>query len=184
MATTYPRIKAKIKWAKVYQPDEYAGQSKWSVEVYPLDENEWKKFEDAKIQKTIKTDEDGKFFSAIRLTQKVMKNKFVYFTPPIVYGKDGSPLVIYHDEEGDTLRSFDDPNKKIIKKGTDILMGNGTVAEVTLAVYNTPKGNGSRLESVKILDLVEYVKVSASDNGKDLPSQELQGPGTAGGVDW
>ena len=42
------------------------------------------------------------------------------------------------------------------KVGDPVLVGNGSKAQITLAVYTTQMGVGNRLESIKLLDLIEY----------------------------
>lgn len=89
----------------------------------------------------------------------MMGGKPVFFTPPIVYDKDGKVLVNY--TEGDeVVRSYNDPNRKdkIVRNGDVILVGNDSDIEVTVAVFDTMKGKGQRLESIKLVDLIEYRK--------------------------
>jgi hypothetical protein len=38
------------------------------------------------------------------------------------------------------------------------LIGNGSKVKVSVAVYDTVKGKGQRLESIQVLDLIEYEK--------------------------
>lgn len=144
------------KWCKIYKPDEFKGAVRWLMNFYPESPEEWKKFKDAGIQKKVNKDEDGEYFSAARPTTKMILGKIVHFTPPIVYDKNGDVLVGYYNDEDKLLRSYNDENKKIIKKGENVLIGNGSKVEITLCVYPTAMGPGNRLESIKILDLIEY----------------------------
>lgn len=47
------------------------------------------------------------------------------------------------------------------------LIGNGSKLELTLEVYDTMKGKGSRIKEVKVLDWVKYEREDASDDAVD-----------------
>lgn len=57
--------------------------------------------------------------------------------------KELGPLPLYFGPEG--------------KETSDALVGNGSRVRVNFVVYDTPKGKGTRLEGVRVLDLVEFV---------------------------
>ncbi len=172
--TEYVDMTGKAYWAKVYQLDNYNGASRWILDFFP-NEEALKKFKDLGIQKKLLENENGTYFRPIRPESKLITNRVVYFTPPIIYNKDGSVAVGYYNEDDNLVRSYDDKDKKIVKRGENILIGNGSDVTITLCVYPTAKGVGNRLESVKILDLVEY---KAPANDKTLP------PPAAVGVNW
>lgn len=161
MATQYPRIKGKIMYGMFYEPDEYEGARRWKMMFFPEDGGEWQKIQKAGIQaQPKKLQETGEEYINLRRDcSKVINNNLVVFSPPIIYmGNDKEPAVSYVDENGDLVRSFtrgqDEPT--ITRKGEPILAGNGSTVEVTLAVYDTRRGKGTRVESIRILDLVEY----------------------------
>lgn len=154
--TQYLTLTGKAYWAKVYQPDEFRGAVRWTMDFYPQDADEWAKFTKAGIQKKVKENADGKYFQAARSTTKLMKGRVVNFTPPVIYDKDGEALVKYVDENGKDIRSYDDADTKINRVGDPILIGNGSTVAVTLSVYPTAMGPGNRLESVRVIDLIEY----------------------------
>jgi hypothetical protein len=166
--TQYVTFKGKSYWAKLYKADEFRGASRWTMNLVMDDPAEWKKYKELGIQKQVKTEDYGQFFPVTRPTSKMIAGKVVYFTPPIVYDKDDNILVGYYNEDGNLVRSYEDQNKKIIKKGENILIGNDSLVEVTLSVYNTQMGVGNRWESIKILDLVEY---KAPEDGQQVPAQ-------------
>lgn len=100
----------------------------------------------------------------------MIKGQPVFFVPPTVYNKDGSVAVNY--TEGDeVVRSYNDPNRKakIVRNGDPIVFGNDSDLEVTVAVFDTMKGKGQRLESIRIIDLIEYKPSEASFN--DVPPE-------------
>ena len=53
----------------------------------------------------------------------------------------------------------------------DGLIGNDSDVEVEISVYTTTKATGSRLESVTVINPVEYDEFSK--HGKDAPSEEV-----------
>jgi hypothetical protein len=181
--TKYITLTGKAFWCKVYTPDEFRGSSKWMINFYPSDEKEWAKFKEAGIQKKVKEDENGKNFAVTRNTSKMIKGNMVYFTPPIIYDKDGKTLVYYADEKGNLVRSYNDPNQRPQRVGDPILIGNGSLVSVRLSVYPTAMGPGNRLESITLLDLIHYEKPEEAPENRevkgpevDVTNDELTGP--------
>lgn len=160
--TKYVDFTGKAFWAKVYKPDEFMGVTRWTLNLY-LDEANLKLYKELGIQKKIKEDENGKFFPAQRLTQKLINGKMVHFTPPIIRDKNGEFLVSYVDEEGKIVRSFDDPNKVIKRVGEPFNIGNGSLVKARMSVYPTLKGPGNRLEELTVLDLIEYKEAAPEE---------------------
>lgn len=163
--TQYVTFTGKAYWAKLYKPDEFRGAVRWTLNLVMDDPAEWKKFNDLGIQKKVNKNEEGEYFAVARPTTKMIAGKIVHFTPPLIYDKNGDILVGYYNDQGNLLRSYDDPDRKVTKKGDNVLIGNGSKVEVTLCVYQTAMGVGNRLESVKILDLIEYK--APEDNGEE-----------------
>jgi len=155
--TKYITFTGKGYWIKPFTPDEFRGAKRWTVDLVMDSPDEWAKFKEAGIQKKVKENENGKFWSAYRPTTKLMKGQLVNFVPPYIYDKDGNVLVKYTDEFGKDIRSFE--GDKIIKRvGEPFLIGNGSTISVTVSVYPTSMGNGNRLESIRVIDLIEYTK--------------------------
>ncbi len=158
MATEWYNVKARIKWAKVYEPDEYAGSRRWMVNVYPFDGKEWEKVQKSGIQTQVKSDKEGdKYIVLRRGTTKVIKDDLVIFCPPEL---TGAVNVSYTNPEGEKIRSYNKGDFKgdITVKGERVPIGNDTVAIVNFCTYDTKQGKGHRLESLKILDLVQIEK--------------------------
>lgn len=153
--TQYITVDGIAYWCKPYHPDEFRGAVRWGVDLV-VDEANEKKMKEYGIQKVVKKTENGNTVKLYRPTTKMMKGRLVHFTPPIIYDKDGGVLVAYYDDQNQFVRSYDNADQKIIKKGENVLIGNGSKIQVTLSIYPTSMGNGNRLESIKILDLIEY----------------------------
>lgn len=173
MSTEYIDLEGEGYWLKITKPDEFRGSVRWALNL-ALDEPSLKIYQDSGIQKKLKNTAEAKNVATLlRPTTKLMKGKMVYFTPPIVYGKDGETLRKYVDKNGETVRSYDTPGIELTKVGDIPLIGNGSKLKVTLSVYDTQMGKGHRLESIKLLDLIEYVK-------PEEPAQE----GKAADIEW
>lgn len=158
MATNYVTLKGSLKWAKVYEPDEFSGQKRWMLSFYPFDDKEWEKFNKMGSSLEPKEDEDGKFVVFRRPTTKLIRDDLVVFSPPEI---TGAVSVKYVDEEGNTVRSYKKGDKVTVTRvGDPTPLGNGTVALVNLAFYDVKiggePGKGHRLENIKVLDLVGY----------------------------
>lgn len=164
MATEYINIEGQLQYAKVYEPDNAFGASNWQTNIFPKDDKEWEKIKSAGIQKKIKENNDpakgpiGKYIEFTRPVHRIINKEMVYFTGPIVEQGDGTVIVDYVNSETDQrVRSYQEHEKnKIQRRGKPILLGNGTDAVIRVAVYDTQKGKGQRLDSIKVLNLVEY----------------------------
>lgn len=152
---TYKFI-GKALWAKVYDADEFRGASNWKIDL-ELDEDNLALYKKAGIQGKIRENENGPVVSFKRPTTKLIKGVQQIFAGPKVLDKDGKVLVEYKKNNDNT--GFD-------RVGTPTLIGNGSLVEVTVSVYPTSMGPGQRLESVRIIDLIEY-KPDNSDGFSD-----------------
>lgn len=119
----------KCKWAKVFKPDEKYGN--YQIVLYP-NKPSLKAYIKAGHQGEIREDEDGQYV-IFRRRPKVLTKK------GDIWDK-GPPKVL--DADGEAF------NK---------LIGNGSEVEITVEVYDTRKGLGTSLESVTVLEHVEYV---------------------------
>lgn len=161
--STYHNFTGKIYWAKVFQPEEFRGAVRYTIEFMPKDEAELKRLmsvmnENKKVKEPTDTI-PGKYTTLSRPAFKIMKGSLVHFTPPVIYDKDGrTPLVKYVNEDGTDCRSYSGEKRDIneMRRGELFNIGNGTDARVNVVTYPTQMGIGSRLEGIAILDLVEY----------------------------
>lgn len=127
MATKYVYLSGKTKWAKVRKPDEK--YNNFQVPLY-LSPESMAIYDTLGLSLSKRTDEDGTFVTFKRPVSKLIKNEVVNFGPPKVFNPDNSEF--------------------------DGLIGNGSEVMVKVAVYDTMKGRGHRLESVRVEKLVEY----------------------------
>lgn len=157
------RFVGKVAWAKLYEPDEFRGSKKWKLPFYP-DEETLKAIKDAGIQLRVKEDSGEK---------SGVSGKFVTFSRGTTanYGKgpeDLAPPVI-KDASGKVLVDYDEDFERI---GDPVVIGNGSVVEVLVEVYETEKfGNGQRIKEVSIIDLIEYVPED-EDSEAEAPKEQ------------
>lgn len=174
--TKYYKFRGKVSFAKLYpdQYDDYLGNQSWKLNLYP-DENTILKIKAAGIQNKLKDDDGeksgvtGKFFTFKRPLEKEFVSGLKKFTPPEILDKDNKKLVYYNQADDDTYEMI----------GDKIILGNGSEIEVTLEVYNTHRfGKGSKIMSVKILDLIEYIPPEdMSENEVDEDSDDSEESG-------
>lgn len=146
MASETIKFTGKAKWAKIYEPEEFRGATNWKINVY-LDKDNLEKRKKAGIQSKVYDDEDGTYVTFKRPQTKLIKKVLNEFSPPKVYDENGNCIVDYKKSADGT---------KFERVGEPVLIGNGSEVEVSVIVYDTPMGKGQRLESIKILDLIEY----------------------------
>ena len=155
MATSWINLKGTIKWARVYEPDEAFGQKNWKLNFYPANEAEWEKFRKTGLMLKEQEDIDGKFITFRRPTTKVIKDELVVFAPPEITGE--VKVTYKNSVNGERLRQYNKGDKvEIQREGEIVTIGNGTEAIVNVSYYPTLKGPGHRLESLKVISLVEY----------------------------
>ena len=131
MATSTVYLTGVAHWAKLKTPDEK--YNTWSLDL-SLDDKGREAFNKSGLQLETKINEKGNF-EYVRLRRPVsrlIKGELVKFNPPTLLDKDSKP--------------FDD------------LVGNGSKVTCKVVFYDTVKGKGHRLESVRVEDLVEYKK--------------------------
>ena len=128
MATTYHYFTGVTKWAKVRKPDEK--YQNFQVPLYMNGEN-LSKFKALGLGLRVKEDSEGTFVTFKRPVEKLIKGEVVVFGPPKIFDKDNNEL-------------------------KETLIGNGSEVTVKVCVYDTVKGPGHRLESLRVDNLVEY----------------------------
>lgn len=176
MASKNYKFRGYSGYAMMYRPDEYMDKEFWKISFYPENEAVLDKMKAKGVRLKVYEDDgeksgvSGKYVVIKRPTEKEFKTGLVEFNPPSIYDRDGKGLVTYDKETGD-------------RKGEPVLIGNGSLVEVTVSIYDAkPYGKGTRLESVKILDLIEYNPEEDEDDAEeDTPEekpaeQEVQKP--------
>lgn len=121
----------------------------YQVNVH-LDEESWKRFDESGIQiKKKANSEFGDFVTFKRPAKKIFGNKLQTFEAPDVLDTKGAPV-------------------------TD-LIGNGSKITVKVDVYDTMKGKGHRLISVRVDDLVKYERNVPVEDGAPTGKAPVSG---------
>jgi hypothetical protein len=139
------------EWAQVKRPNKFGN---WSLNLY-VDKPTRKMYKDAGLRGTPKEGNedygDGMYLTFRRPVQRRWKNEVVDLTPPKVLMADGTEF--------------------------DGLIGNGSKVTVKVEVYEFGAGvgedgkpygagKGSRLDTIRIDELVEYVRPENNDNAE------------------
>jgi hypothetical protein len=150
--TKYIKVRGKVSYAKLYEPDDFRGDKKWKINLYP-DAASYDLIKKVGMQNKFKDDDGsksgvtGRFCSLSRPTEKKFGADLTKFLPPEILDKGGSKIITYEQSDDG-----------VVMIGDKVIIGNGSECEIDLAVYQTERfGAGSRFNSVKILDLIEYV---------------------------
>ena len=152
MATQVHKLKGKLKWAKnLTQPDEFRGSTNYKVNIYDIDEDEWKKIG---VQTRPREDKEGdKLYLLKRPDSKVINKELVPFGPITVVDTEGNDL-------------------------SDTLIGNGSEAIVEFITYDTSMGKGHRVNKVTVTNLIEYSPpvegVPATESGSDIDASVFE----------
>lgn len=132
MSSTTLYLTGKVYWAhRLFEPDDFAGVRKWKVDFYP-DTESLEKLRKSGSRKNIKTNEHGTYVSLDRPVSKDFGKGPQDLTPPEVLNEEGN------------------------KWADGVAIGNGSSATVKVVVYDTRIGKGTRLEAVRIDELVHY----------------------------
>jgi hypothetical protein len=163
--TKYIKVRGKVSYAKLYEPDDFRGEKKWKINLYP-DAASYDLIKKVGMQNKFKDDDGskstvtGRFCTLSRPCEKQFGSELTKFTPPEVLDKGGKKLVYYEKDNDGDVDMF----------GEKVIIGNGSECEIELAVYQTARfGAGSRFNSVRIIDLIEYVPP------EDLEENEVDG---------
>lgn len=163
MASKTFKFKGKAVYAKPYAPDEYNGERFWKIGLAPTKE-ELQRIKDsgcqlrAKFAENIPGIDDGtKFVTFKRPTQKQFRDELVFFCSPQIIDKSNKVLVGHVDEKGKLVTQYKEGEDRPERKGDIFAIGNRSDIEVTVEIYPAGSyGKGTRLNSVKIIDLIEY----------------------------
>lgn len=142
MATKEIYMTGKIKWAKGLKDMDEKFKS-YSAAFYPTDKsmNEYKQLG---LKTKFRMDDEGESFSVRRPDSKIFKDELKKFGPPEVFvEKDGETIPV-------------DP----------YTVGNGSDVTVKLSVYDTGYGKGSRLEAVRVDNLIEFIPNGQGEGAK------------------
>jgi hypothetical protein len=163
MATKWVTVKGIVKWAKVYEPDAFMGAENWKLDFAPSNAQERKKWDDTGIQLKFRKEDDGLEYTRLRRpVKKVFSDEVTFFAPPEI---TGAVSVQYQDENGERIRQYK-KGDKVNRVGEPIEIGNGSEVLVNVCYYDTVKGKGHRLESINVLNLVEFVRGVSEKTGE------------------
>jgi len=138
MATQTFYFKGKCNWAKLFKPDQKYDY--FGMDFYPDDVEAFKA---TGTQLRPNKNEDGEtFFKVKRHPSAMIKGELVNFGGPVVLDAKNNDM-------------------------TDAV-GNGSTVTLKLSIYDSQVGKGTRLESVRVEELVPY-------EGKDGPPAEAGG---------
>ena len=158
------KIVCPVSYAKVYEPDDFMGEKAWKMNIHPDKANkEILKAAGGQLkprEKDVAGMEDaGIYYSVKRPFFKQTAKGPLYFSGPTITDADGKVIMGYSKE-----LDWGGP-ENIKAEGVKILIGNGSLCEVTLECYKAGEyGKFFRLESVKILELVEYEEADGPDD--------------------
>ena len=143
MASKHVYLSGKGFWLhRLFEQDEFKGNRFWSMRLYP-DPKSLTTFKSLELNNHVKKDDEGTYITLRRPVDKkwaVKPGESKEFDPPKVRDKDGE--------------NWNDRG----------LIGNGSHVTVKLEVYSTPKGNGSRIDEVRIDEWVKYENPDAPSN--------------------
>jgi len=181
LATEYIDLTGKSYWAKLSsnKPDEYSGDKRWTLNLV-LDEDQWEVFEESGLQLKRKSGPGGDFIQLRRPVKKLFNDTVVNFTAPVIIDEDGKWIRYFVDNNGDNVFSWD-KNKSAEPKmvGKNMLITNGSTVTARVAVYDTMKGKGHRLESVQIIDMAPAeMTENQEEEAKTEPTTKTKGPKT------
>lgn len=152
MAQVERFISGKAYWVKLSPGQEDPKYKRWGLDLY-LDDAQAKVFKDWEAESTLR-DETTKFYvkeserpywiKLYRSTVKLIKDKLVKFDPPALLGPDNKPW-------------------------TGGVIGNGSEVTCKVAVYDTAKGKGCRLEAVRVDVHVPYAEKEVDVSNVDSP---------------
>lgn len=163
MATKWITVRGVVRWAKVYEPDAFMGAENWKVDFAPLNAVERKKWDDTGIQLKFRKEDDGLEYTRLRRpVKKVFSDEVTFFAPPEI---TGAVSVQYQDENGERLRQYK-KGETMNRVGEPIEIGNGSEVLVNVCYYDTVKGKGHRLESINVLNLIEFVRGLSEKTGE------------------
>lgn len=151
MATQYYNFKGTLRWGRLNTPDDM--YKNYYAEIY-MDEAEATKVKASGLQLKFKEDENGHYVKFRRPETKEIKNELVKFEAPKVT-LNGEPY------EG--------------------IVGNGSLINLNVVVYDTRKGKGHRLNSVEVLELVEYTPPATEDTPRP---ETVTAPATGANRPW
>lgn len=177
------KFTGKAYWVRIGSKTDDAYDPQWNLRL-ELDAPSLKAFKASGIQKELrdvvtgKPDPDGTMVQFSRKVLKIFKGVPTYFTPPKVYNKDRTVMTEYVDNDDKPVTNV--PVKDGYKRvGPEPILGNGSEIEVSIYMFPTKKGIGSQLDSVRIIDLIEYIPENKEEEAAPEVKEEPKKKGKA-----
>ncbi len=173
-------VKGIAQWAKVFESNRdmegYQGKFAEHGGAYVIDlvvdEDNMEIYEDSGSAGKIRPafwNEDGNVFTDKR--KDAEGNKFV--------AAKGKYILKFKRKHEERKKADGGPPKVLfegeVMDGVDMLIGNGSEVEVKFTTYSTKKSNGTRLEAIRVLELVEFEPYDDEDEDVDSGDEEDDG---------
>lgn len=168
--TKYIKVHGIAWWNDLYKPDDAFNALKYKMTliVGQAAQNIIAKYQ---LKGDLKDHESGdKVYTFRRNAGQLIGKKWVSFAPPVIYDKDGKEICSY-TLDGKPVTSIDGDYSydQFTPTGPQPLIGHGSGVVCDVCVFGTGGfGNGARLQSIKIIDLIEYVP-QAQDDEQQTP---------------
>lgn len=153
------------KWVRAYQPDEK--YNNYTIDLY-MDDRSFNDFLSSGSQVNVKQNEDGRFVTFRRPHVKLIKNDMVVFGPPAVgaVNPDTGKFELW----GEYVDATSKQSRQVFKpKEGSPSIGNGSTVTVAVEIYDTQKGSGTRLNAIRVDNLVEYKKPDVASDTTYAP---------------
>jgi hypothetical protein len=149
LTTKHFYFTGKASWPKVFSHyyDNYEGQKKWKITLYP-DKESIAALKEAGLRLRAKKDESGTSYTFSRPFTKDINGEIIEFDPPTVLNADNTPFT---------------------EKG----IGNGSTVTLKVSVFDTRMGKGHRLDTVRVEELVPYVPAPKDEGPGTTPKVGL-----------
>lgn len=181
--TKYIKVPGIASWNHVYKPDEFMNAQNYKVTLI-VNAATKALIEKYNLQGKFTPHESGdETYTFRRPAEKLIKKKWVSFAPPVIYDKNGKVLCEYK-YNGEVVASVNDlvEYDKFEPTGEQPLIGHGSEVILDVCVYPSIKGNGARLQSIKLIDLIEFIPESSANqsSGSSEVADEVNSQAASG----
>lgn len=143
-------FKGKARWARIWKPDDK--YDNYTIDLL-FDQKSLLDFKAAKTQLKLKEDDEGQPFVSFKRRAKTTNKEGEV--------EDAGPPTVY---------ILDSQSGEYIKANDRVDIGNGSDVILSVDVFSTKNGVGTRLERVFVTNLIEYNPGPVDEPGQvDLP---------------
>lgn len=183
MTTKIFNIPGKAYWASLNVPKDEFGTPRYTMNLAPTQVG-WGEFEKSGLQLQRRDPADnpekyskgagGEVYVTLRRdAEKTIKGDLVHFPAPMIYDEKGELLRRVIDANGQTVYSYKEGDH-VETEGRAPGIGNGSDVIVRIAVYQTERGAGHRLEAIRIMNLVPMPDGPGAPEAPMTPNQEVE----------